>query len=161
MATRTKKPSTLVLIVVLLTGCARAERFNTAQEINDECRLEMQAASTAVHLRDKGKPKSFLLEALPPVNEQSSRLLINMHAIVAEVYQYKTLNEMIYPTYRHAICLRALQHKPIPPTLTAIETDLLICQQQFGLESNEHSTRCVSSVIDKYSNEQPGKGAPP
>ncbi len=139
-----------VTLFVLLSGCASKERFTTAKEINEACQVEMQAALTAVRLRNEGKPKSALLAPLPAITEHSSRLLVNLHVIVDETYQYPALNEMIYPTYRFDLCLRALQQKPYPVSLAPVEPALLNCQRQFGLESSAQSTQCVSAAIDAY-----------
>jgi hypothetical protein len=144
----TTKQLTLLTLFVLLSACASKEHFSTAKEINEECQVEMQAALTAVRLRNEGKPKSVLLAPLPAITEQSSRLLVNLHTIVDETYQYPALNEMIYPTYRFDLCLRALQQKPYPVSLAAVEPALLNCQRQFGLESSAQSTQCVSDTIN-------------
>jgi hypothetical protein len=140
----------LTLMVMMMAACASKERFDSARAINEECQLEMQAARTAVRLRNQGKPKSELLAPLPALAENSSRLLVNLHMIVYETYQYPDLNEMIYPTYRFDLCLRTLQHKPSPDSVTLLIPDLLQCQAQFGLESSEQSTQCVSTVIDTH-----------
>ena len=148
------KLSLLLTTITLLGACANQEHFNSAREINEECHMEMQAARTAVRLRDQSKPKSLLQDQLPPIKPDSSRLLINLHAIVAETYQYNTLNEVIYPTYRYELCLRQLQNKPYPKSLAVIEQPLSNCQQQFALQSSKQSTECIQHAMDQLSVEQ-------
>lgn len=142
------KASLPLATIALLGACASKESFNSAREINEECQIEMQAARTAVRLRDQGKPKSVLQQQLPPVNSESSRLLINLHDIVTETFQYTSLNEVIYPTYRFELCLRQLQNKAYPASLAAVEQPLLACQQQYALQSSRQSTECVQQAMD-------------
>ena len=146
--TTLNKASQFLLLIALLTACASNESFDTAKEINEECYLEMQAAHTAVRLRDKGNPQAILQDSLPPITPKSSRLLRNLHDIVTEIFQYKTLNEVIYPTYRFELCSRQLQNKPYPASLAMLEKPLLNCQQQYGMDSSKQSTECVIQIID-------------
>ena len=148
------KHSILLTTIALLGACANQERFNSAREINEECHMEMQAARTAVRLRDQGKPKSLLQDQLPPIKAGSSRLLINLHTIVTETFHYSTLNEVVYPTYRFELCLRQLQNKPYPISLAVLEQPLLNCQQQFAMQSSKQSTECVQQAMDQLSNAQ-------
>jgi len=136
-------------LVPCINACASKESFHTAEAINEECHAEMQAARTAIRLRDKGKPKSLLLEPLPQITADSSRLLVKLHAIVYEAYQYPALNEMIYPTYRFELCLRELQQQSYPVSLQVVAAGLLNCQMQYGLQSSASSTQCVSDAIDQ------------
>lgn len=142
------KLSLLVTLIGLLGACASTERFNTPQKINQACNMEMQAARTAVRLRDKGKSKSFLQDTLPPIKPESSRLLHNLHDIVSETYQHTTLNEVVYATYRFELCMRQLQHKLYPVSLAVVESPLMNCQQQFAMESSQQSTECIMQAID-------------
>jgi hypothetical protein len=148
MITVLTKHSLLLASITLFGACASEESFHTAREINEECHMEMQAARTAVRLRDKGKPKSTLQSQLPPIKPESSRLLINLHDIVTETFQYTTFNEVVYPTYRFELCLRQLQNKPYPISLAVIEQPLLHCQQQYGLQSSKQSTECIQHAMD-------------
>ena len=143
------KPSLLLILVSLLGACASKERFNTPQKINEECNMEMQAARTAVRLREKGKPETFMQETLPPIKPESSRLLHNLYDIVNETYQHTALNEVVYPTYRFELCMRQLQNKPYPTSLAVIEPSLIECQQQFRMESTKQSTECILQAIDE------------
>ena len=154
MITVLTKHSLLLATIALLGACANQERFNNAKEINEECHMEMQAARTAVRLRDQGKSKSLLQDQLPPIKTDSSRLLINLHAIVTETFYYSTLNEVIYPTYRFELCLRQLQNKPYPTSLAVIEQPLLNCQQQYALQSSKQSTECIQHAIDQLNQQQ-------
>ena len=148
------KHSILLATIALLGACAGQERFNSAREINEECQIEMQAARTAVRLRDQGKPKSLLQDQLPPIKEDSTRLLINLHAIVTETFHYSMLNQVVYPTYRYELCLRQLQNKPYPNALADIEQPLLHCQHQFALQSSKQSTECIQQAMDLSSTQQ-------
>jgi len=149
---RTEYIASALLLLIWLSACSSTEHFTNAKEINEECRIEMQAALTAIHLRDEGKPKATLLKPLPAIDDHSSRLLINMYAIADETYRYPDLNDVIYPTYRFTICQRALQQKPYPLTFAMIEPALLDCQQQYGRASSAQSTQCVTDAIDKFAN---------
>lgn len=142
--------STLAVLglCVSLIACTTPEQFHTASAINEECSLEMQSARTAVRLRDKGKPEAWLKDQLVPLSEKSSRLLINMHDIVDEAFSNKDLNETTYSTYRFELCMRQLQARPYPTSISAIKPDLLACQSEYGDKSSAGSTQCIIDAID-------------
>ena len=143
------RPSLVLALISALYACASKERFNTANAINEECRLELEAARTAVRLRDQGKTQASLAEKLPAIQANSSRLLLTLHEIVTETYQYSALNEVIYPTYRFELCLRQLLHKPYPKSLASAEPGLLVCQRRYGTQSSQQSTECVQHAMDQ------------
>ena len=138
----TNKLAVLFILVVTIIGCAKRSDTDT-QAINEACTLEMEAARTAVLLRNKGKSKADLVQTLPPVAESSTRLLQQLHAIVEEVYTFPELNEVIYATYRFQYCVRQLQHRFVPHNLQPIYNELLACQQQYGNQASKESTVCV------------------
>jgi len=135
----------VLLFPLFFTGCAEKKPFTTANQINEECTLEMEAARTAVLLRNDGMSRENLSRTLPPLNNNSSRLLFFMHEIVEEVYKYKELNEVIYPTYRFELCSRQLTNKSYPYTITQIYPTLLACQNKFGKKASIDATNCVLS----------------
>ena len=145
------KPGILVSGLLLVSACATRDIPNTAKEINEECGFEMQAARTAIRLRDKGKSKTHLQSQLPPLDKDSSRLLVNMYDITDEVYKYTQLNETIYAIYRFELCQRELLNKPRPPSMQAVLPDLLKCQQEFRIKSSVKSTQCVLAGIENTS----------
>jgi hypothetical protein len=150
MRTTLIKHSLLLTTISLLGACASEERFNTARAINEECQVEMQAARTAVQLRDKGKTKADMQKQLPPIEPGSSRLLKSLYEIVTETYQFSSLNEVVYPTYRFELCMRQLQDKPYPASLAVIEQPLLNCQAQYALQRSEQSTACILQAMDQF-----------
>lgn len=159
MITTLTKHSLLLVSISLLGACASKERFNTAKAINEECQVEMQAARTAVRLRDKGKAKADMQAQLPPIEPDSSRLLINLYEIVTETYQFNSLNEVVYPTYRFELCMRQLQGKAYPASLAVIEQPLLNCQAQYALQSSKQSTACILQAMDQLTPQQPNHPA--
>jgi len=110
----------------------------------------MQAALTAVRLRDKDTTKSMLLEKLSPLQKDSSRLLVNMYQIVDEVYSHSWLNESIYPTYRFELCQRQLLSKPYPLALVPVLPILKQCQLKYGIEASEQATECILTGLDNF-----------
>ena len=137
------KISLLFISLHLGSGCASRDIPNTATGINEECGFEMQAARTAVRLRDKGKTKAFLKSQLPPIDKNSLRLLRKMYEITDEVYEYTQLNETIYTTFRFELCQRELLNKPRPPSIQAVLPELLKCQQEYKIQSSVKSTNCI------------------
>lgn len=147
----TIKPGLLVSGLLLVSACATRDIPNTAREINEECGFEMQAARTAIRLRDKGKTKTHLQLQLPPIDKNSLRLLIKMHEITDEVYEYTQLNETIYATYRFELCQRELLNKPLPASISIVTPKLMRCQQTFGNKSSVKSTNCILAGIESTS----------
>jgi len=135
-------------LLLFLSGCATRDTPNTANEINEECGFEMQAARTAVRLRDKGKTKTHLQAQLPPVDKNSLRLLKKMYEITDEVYEHTQLNETTYTTYRFELCQRELLRKPMPPSIQAVLPELLKCQQEYKMQSSVKSTKCILAGIE-------------
>lgn len=147
-----RSPALLLCTLLCLSSCATR---NDAKAINAACTLEMEAARTAVLLRDEGKTKTAMLQTLPPLTPTSSRLLQQLHAIVAEVYTQPGLNEVIYPTYRFQYCIRQLQHQPVPQSLAEIQPRLLSCQQTYGTLASPESTTCI---LDSFPRDQHSAG---
>ncbi len=144
----------LPLLLLFVSACAN-DPYDSAEEINEACSFEMQAALTAIKLRDKQKPKSLLLTKLSPLDKDSSRLLVNMYQVVDEVYAYTWLNETVYSTYRFELCQRQLLYKPYPLSIEPVLPGLKHCQQQYGTTSSEQSTRCVTNTFNKHQNQTP------
>jgi len=136
-------------LFLFIYACANNEH-ESAKAINEACTFEMQAAQTAVALRNKNKPKSILLSKLTPLEKDSSRLLVNMYQIVDEVYQYRWLNEVIYPTYRFELCQRQLQYKSYPITIKPVIRMLNHCQKKFASEASEQATNCIIKGLNNY-----------
>ena len=149
------KTCLLFITVLLGSACATRDVPKIAKQINEECGFEMQAARTAIRLRDQGKPKSFLTKGLAPIEKDSSRLLIKMHEISEQVYAYQELNEVVYATYHFELCQRELQNKARPASLQSVLPELLKCQQTFGLQSSVESTNCILAGIERQSINQP------
>ena len=137
--------------LLLFSACATKDPNSSAREINQECIIEMEAARTAIHLRDKGKTQQEMAATLPPLEKNSSRLLVQLHQIIEESYRYPQLNEVIYPTYRFELCVRQLTNKPYPRDIKTAFTNLMDCQQKYGMNASTKATRCVSAVFEKNS----------
>lgn len=137
------RTASVALIVLLISSCAAKQPFSNAKEINEQCMLEMEAARTAIRLRDKGKSRQDLAQSLPQLNKDSSRLLVFMHEILNEVFHYRQLNEVIYPTYRFELCSRQLTHKDYPYNIQKVYPDLLECQEKFGKKASSEGTHCI------------------
>lgn len=144
---------TLSILLMFVNACAN-DPYDSANEINEACNFEMQAALTAIKLRDKNKSKSTLLNKLSPLKEDSSRLLVNMYQIVDEVYSHIGLNDSIYPTYRFELCQRQLLYKPYPLTIEPVLPALKQCQHQFGAKSSKQATECILNGLDNYTAEK-------
>lgn len=136
------------LIVLLLSACAHRP---TTHAIKSQCRLEMQAARTAVQLRYQGKSKQAMLQTLPPLHPDSTRLLRQMYQNVDEVYAFPDLNDIVYGIYRFETCARQLQHQLVSPPLQEVASQLLACQKQYGRQVSKDAVSCVRSVFAKDS----------
>lgn len=133
----------------LVGACATKQPYSTAAEINEECIIEMEAARTAIQLRDKGKTRDYMASTLPPLDKNSSRLLVQLHQIVDESFHYSELNEVIYPTYRFEMCVRQLTGKTYPRSIQNVHSKLMACQQQYGKQASTAATQCVTGAIDQ------------
>ncbi len=145
---------TLPALLLFVSACAN-DPYDSPKEINEACTFEMQAAQTAIKLRNKNKSKSSLLAKLTPLEKDSSRLLVNMYQIVDEVYAHSWLNETTYPTYRFELCQRQLLYKPYPLTIEPVIPLLKDCQQQYGTISSEQATNCIVNGLDNHTPSKP------
>lgn len=127
-----------------LTACAIGP---THHEIYNECRLEMDAARTAVQLRDKGKDKMTMLHTLPPLHQDSTRLLRQMYQIVDDIYEFRDLNDVVYGIYRYEYCAQQLRHQVMPPNLAAVHPQLQACQARFGRQVSKAAVDCVRAIF--------------
>lgn len=141
------KTGLLLILTTLASACATKDIPDNVKEINQACSFEMQAARTAVRLRDKGKTREDLLAKLVPIDKDSSRLLIEMHEITHEVFDYPLLNDVVYSTYRFELCQRELLRKPVPASLEAVLPMLQQCQQHFGDQSSVKGTTCILDAV--------------
>lgn len=151
------KTCLIIFLAALISACATKDIPDNAQTINEECGYEMHAARSAIRLRDKGKAKKDLLTKLAPIDQNSSRLLIKMHEISNEVYQYAELNEVVYSTYRFELCQRELLHKTVPDSLPDVLPLLLQCQQRYADKSSVKSTSCILDAVNTKSSADPSK----
>jgi len=137
------------LVYCGLAACA-SDPGHDPQAIHEQCRLEMNAARTAVHLREQGKSRQAMQQTLPPLSDDSSRLLRQMYAIVDETYRYPRINDVVYGIYRYDLCARQLQHRPVP-ALEKIYQNLLACQARFGRQASHAAISCVRHSYPDYS----------
>jgi len=147
------KSKTLPVIaaVTILSACAHGP---SNRAIKSQCRLEMEAARTAVQMRMKGKSKQAMLQTLPPLHPDSTRLLRQMYQFVEDAYSVSDLNEVVYGIYRLQFCVRQLQHKPVPQQIQDVSSQLLSCQTQFGRQVSKQAIACVRATFPHQVNSQ-------
>lgn len=136
------KRAFVIVAALTLGACAEHPQLSD-HAIQQECRLELAAARTAIHMRDEGKTRQAMLASLPPLTPNSSRLLQQLYHIVDEVYAYASLNEVVYGSYRYDYCVRQLQHQPVPAQFQDSVPRLQACQAQFGLQISQTALACV------------------
>lgn len=112
----------------------------------------MDAARTAIQLRDKGKDKMTMLRTLPPLRAHSTRLLHQMYQIVDETYACPRLNDIVYGIYRYEICTRQLQHAPVPGSISSVYAQLQNCQSRYHRQVSSQAVACVRAVFAKTPN---------
>jgi hypothetical protein len=141
------KTNVVFVIVAALVLAACAERSQqTDHAIQEQCRLELEAARTALQLRDEGKTKQAMLQTLPPLTPTSTRLLQQLYQIVDEVYAYPDLNQIVYGTYRFEYCAHQQRHQPVPSLQDSV-AQLQVCQGQFGMSVSKQAVDCVRGVF--------------
>jgi len=136
-----------VLVVMALFTLAACASGPTRHEIHHECRLEMDAARTAVQLRNKGKDKMTMLRTLPPLQQNSTRLLQQMYRIVDETYAVPGLSDLVFGIYRYEVCVRQLRHLPVPTDINAVHSQLQSCQTRFHRQVSKKLVNCVRAVF--------------
>lgn len=135
------RPAFLFLILCGLGACA-TDADNVTETVHTQCRLELDAARTAVHLRDRGKSKQDMLHSLPPLHTDSTRLLHQLYAIVDETYTFPKLNDVVFGIYHYDNCTRQLRVQAMP-ALESIYPKLLACQARFGRQVDKQAVSCV------------------
>jgi len=136
----------IVLATMCLSACAHDP---TNQEIKSQCRLEMEAGRTAVQMREQGRTKQAMLQTLPPLHADSSRLLRSMYQSIDDTYTFPALNNTVYGIYRFEVCARQLLHQPAPPPLPDIAQQLVACQTKFGRQASPNIVRCVRATCQQ------------
>lgn len=134
----------IILSGLSLCACAHTPSDN---EIKSQCRLEMEAARTAVQLREQGKTKQAMLETLPPLHSDSTRLLRVMYQSINDTYDFPNLNENVYGAYRLVYCIRRARHKNLPNKLSEVSEKLMRCQNSFGKTINGDLISCIRGVF--------------
>jgi hypothetical protein len=148
----------LIFFAVVLAACAKQTQ-HSERSIQQDCRLELEAARTAVQLRDEGKSKQAMMQSLPPLTPNSTRLLQQMYHIVYEVYAFPNLNEIVYGAYRYDYCAHQLRQQPVPAQIQDIMPKLLACQTQFGMAVSKQAVDCVRAVFPVQLPTTPGTNA--
>jgi len=152
------KTDLLLVIVLVMTLSACAHEPST-RAIRSQCRLEMEAARTAVQMREQGKTKQEMLQTLPPLHPDSTRLLRRMYQSIDDTYAYPALNDTVYGVYRFEFCVRQLQHKPIPKQFQEVSVQLLNCQKQSNRNAASQIVACVRNTFPiQTSNQQQTTG---
>lgn len=136
-----------VLVGLIPLGLAACATGPTQHAIHAECRLEMDAARTAIQLRNKGKDKRTMLQTLPPLQHDSTRLLHQMYQVVDEAYTFTDLNDVIYGIYRYEYCARQLRHQRVPSKFETVYPQLRTCQAHFDRHATKQTVTCVRSVF--------------
>jgi hypothetical protein len=135
----------LLVAALLLSACAQ-RHSPTDHAVQAQCRLELEAARTAIQLREAGKTKQAMLQSMPSLTADSSRLLQQLYQIVDEVYAYPDLNQIVYGTYRFEYCAHQLRQQPVPVLANCI-APLRVCQTQFGVTVSRQAVDCVRAVF--------------
>lgn len=138
----------IVIAATLVLGACAEHSPTSNHDIQQQCRLELEAARTAIELRDAGKSRQAMMQTLPPLTPTSTRLLQQLYHIVDEVYAYPDLNQIIYGTYRFEYCAQQLRHQPVPSLQDSVE-QLQACQLQFGMTVSKQAVDCVHAVFSK------------
>ena len=141
------KSGLLALSILGLNACAHDP---SAKDIKAQCRLEMDAARTAVQLREQGKDKQSMLATLPPLYPDSTRPLRQLYRIVGEVYDGPQLNDVVFGIYHFEYCVRQLQHRPVPEHYTDIAPQLKNCQLQYDRHGSKQAVACVRNVFARH-----------
>ena len=144
----------LVLLAAFTLGACAEGPQPSEHAIKQECRLELETARTAIHLRDQGKTKQAMLQTLPPLTPTSSRLLQQMYHVIDEVYAFPGLNEIVYGTYRYEYCVHQLQQQSVPRQLQDVFPHLLACQSQYGMTVSKQVVACVRAAFPNSTNTQ-------
>jgi hypothetical protein len=152
MMMKTKR-ALVVVAALALNACAH--RPSSTHAIQQQCRLEMEAARTAIHLRDEGKSKQDMLQTLPSLQPDSTRLLRQMYHIVDETYAAPGLNDIVYGIYRFEYCARQLQYQSAPLQFKTIVTQLQACQAQYGRQASQQAISCIRAAFPKQAYAQP------
>lgn len=125
---------------IAVSGCAHDP---SVRAVRTQCRLEMEAARTAVQLREQGKSKQAILQSLPPLHADSTRLLRQMYQFVDDTFAFPELNDSVYGIYRFEYCVRQLQHRAVPRQLQEVSRQLLACQTQLDNQTPANAVSCV------------------
>jgi hypothetical protein len=136
---------------IALSACAH-DPSNRA--IKTQCRLEMEAARTAVQLRKQGKTKRAILQSLPPLHADSTRLLHQMYQFVEDTYAFPDLGDGVYGIYRFEYCVRQLKHRGVPQQTQDVSPQLRACQAKYGSQVSRQAFSCVRAVFPPPVNAQ-------
>lgn len=151
MMTKTKRA---LVVIVALTLSACAHRPSNTHAIQQQCRMEMEAARTAIHLRDEGKSKQDMLQTLPSLQPDSTRLLRQLYHIVDEIYADPDLNDIVYGIYRHEYCTRQLQYQSVPLRFENVMAQLQGCQAQYGRQVSQQAIACIRAAFPQQPDKQ-------
>jgi hypothetical protein len=112
----------------------------------------MNAALTAVELRDSGKPRQTLEAHLPPRNLASlSPTASMMYSIIEDVYEVPEIQQFPFFFYRAETCYRRNSGEPTPPSFKSASVSVLACQRKHGGNSSYALMTCIRDAIIRAS----------
>jgi hypothetical protein len=141
----------LLIIFVVAMGI-----FNHA--VADEMPLGMlaikipEAAVAAVKLRNAGKPKNHLTDALPPKGAPMGRVGQELHRIADEVYGNDWVQGLPYYVYTLRRFELELEGKPTPKNFGQVSQAVKECQANESDDNRRIS--CVTAALNEFSKSQ-------
>lgn len=109
-----------------------------------------EAAVTAIQVRDSGKPKSFLTDALPKKGSSMTRAGREMHQIVDDIYDFPRINSPAYFAYTRERLQQELRGKKAPARFSDVSERVLTCQARFPKSNTPPLMDCVIRAVQEY-----------
>lgn len=113
------------------------------------CKLDQQAAVSAVAMRDKGKTKEEMAKILPERGPRNNRMAQLMYEILDDVYGTPEIKEFPYYVFRTEVCFRETQKKSNPAGFKVVASDILECQKKHGAGAGNEIIDCIRKAVIK------------
>jgi hypothetical protein len=113
------------------------------------CKLDQQAAVSAVAMRDKGKTKEEMAKVLPERGPKNNRMAQLMYEILDDIYETPEIKAFPYYIFRTEVCFRETQKKSKPVGFKVVVSDILECQKKHGAGAGNEIIDCIRKAVIK------------
>ena len=121
-----------------------AKDVNIDKSLGALCGQDLQVGMMSARMRDSGKDREFLQQAVDAIPESQSRKKRIMDSSLEDAYSNPDMSPEIYAMYRMEACYQQMSGKNIPEYLNGDMVNYLIQCDEIADQDSKY--KCVSAI---------------